>query len=351
MSLNIKINILSIAEKYPGQGVCSATEDHKFILEKYSNYERFENKLTGNFDILHVHTLNFQSFFSLLLNKRKSFCVTSAHVVPNSLIGSFKFSRLWVPFSKGYIRTIYNLSHKVLAVSEETKNELIKDLKLKPEKILVFRNFVRKDMFYTEKEKKNEFKDLLRKQYGYNSNDFIILGSGQVQPRKGVQDFYALAKKMPDYKFIWVGGMPFKKMTEGSNKMQKLIENAPENLTFTGTIDRSKIIDYYRMSDVFFLPSTHETFGLVIIEAAGSGLPIVLRNLEVYKDIFNPYYLSGNNNDEFKNIFEELRNNNEQYINYSEKSYELFSEYNDEKAFNKLANIYETGIKELKKSE
>lgn len=35
----MEIDILSTADKFPGQGVCSATQDHIYLLEKYSDYD------------------------------------------------------------------------------------------------------------------------------------------------------------------------------------------------------------------------------------------------------------------------------------------------------------------------
>ncbi|KUK81047.1 MAG: Glycosyl transferase group 1 [Petrotoga mobilis] len=342
----MKINILSIAEKYPGQGVYSATLDHKYILKKYSDYTIYENKILGDYDVLHIHTLNIKSFLSLLKNKKKSFCVISAHIVPNSLKGSIKFNKLWLPFFNRYLKYFYNSSDCILAVSDETKNELIKDLRINPNKILVFRNFVIKELFLTKPEEKHTQKSYLRKKYGYNDDDFIILGAGQIQPRKGITDFVETAKRLKNMKFIWAGGMPFKQFTEGYEEMNRLIKKAPNNVNFTGSIYREKMIDYYSLSDIFFLPSFHETFGLVVIEAAGSGLPLVLRDLPVYKQIFSPNYLSGNSVEDFVEIIKKLNINKELYDEYEKKSYQLFENYSDEKAFIKLKNIYEEGIKQ-----
>jgi 1,2-diacylglycerol-3-alpha-glucose alpha-1,2-galactosyltransferase len=342
----LKINILSIAEKFPGQGVYSATKDHKFILKKYGNYDIYQNKIFGKYDVLHAHTVNIKTFLALLFNRKKSVKIFSAHIVPNSLKGSLKFSFLWLPIFKIYLKVIYNMADKILAVSEETKNELIKDLGIKESKIIIFHNFVRNDMFYTEYEKKEFLKVQLREKYGFSKDDFIVIGSGQIQPRKGIEDFYKIAKSQPDKRFIWVGGMPFKGATEGYEKMNKIVNSNLKNLQFTGTIDRDNMIDYYILSDVFFLPSVHETFGLVIIEAAGSGLPIVLRDLEVYKKIFSPYYLCAKNNDDFIKIFETLKNDSDEYNKFVEKSYELFYHYDDKKAFIKLKKIYENELKD-----
>lgn len=340
----MEIDILSTADKFPGQGVCSATQDHIYLLEKYSDYDIYQNIFFGKYDIIHVHTVNPKSFFSLLFHKKNSFSVVTSHVVPNSLKGSLKINKFLIFLFKIYLLGFYNLSDIVLAVSEETENELINDLKIKQDKIKVLPNIVRKDLFYTKPEEKKSRKVLLRKKYGYDLDDFIVLGAGQVQPRKGVRDFCEIASNLKDMKFIWVGGMPFQKMTDGYEEMIELINNPPHNLFFTGIIDREKMIDFYNMSDVFFLPSLQETFGLVVLEAAGSGLPIVLRDLEVYKTIFEFNYLSSETIEEFIFILKKLKNNKNFYNEYEKKSYQLFDKYDEKQTFNELKNIYERGV-------
>ena len=50
--------------------------------------------------------------------------VVSAHVVPDSFIGSLIFSRLWQPLARLYLKYVYNRSKEVIAVSPQVKIEL-----------------------------------------------------------------------------------------------------------------------------------------------------------------------------------------------------------------------------------
>lgn len=44
-----------------------------------------------------------------------------------------------------------------------------------------------------------------RKKYGYRADEKIIMSAGLTIERKGVTDFVELARRMPQYQFIWFG--------------------------------------------------------------------------------------------------------------------------------------------------
>jgi len=95
----------------------------------------------------------------------------------------------------------------------------------------------------------------------------IILGVSQIWNRqKGLYDFVKLANKMPEYNFLLIG---------------KIIENIelPSNILPVGTTSNaSELVKYYSAADVFFNPSTRETFGKVTAEALACSTPVVAYN-------------------------------------------------------------------------
>jgi len=95
----------------------------------------------------------------------------------------------------------------------------------------------------------------------------IILGVSQVWNRqKGLYDFVKLANKMPECNFILIG---------------KIIEHIelPSNILPVGvTSNISELVKYYSAADVFFNPSTRETFGKVTAEALACSTPVVAYN-------------------------------------------------------------------------
>lgn len=96
----------------------------------------------------------------------------------------------------------------------------------------------------------------------------IILGVSQVWNRpKGLYDFVELAQKMPECNFLLIG---------------KIIENVelPSNILSVGvTGNVSELVKYYSAADIFFNPSTRETFGKVTAESLACSTPVVAYNV------------------------------------------------------------------------
>lgn len=106
----------------------------------------------------------------------------------------------------------------------------------------------------------------------------VILGVSQIWNRqKGLNDFVQLASMLPDYKFLLVGNLV------------EQIEDRPSNLVFAGTTSSvDQLIEYYNKADVFFNPSTRETFGKVTAEAISCGTPVVAYDATATPELVGP---------------------------------------------------------------
>ena len=83
----------------------------------------------------------------------------------------------------------------------------------------------------------------------------MVLGVGQLQARKGVEDFIDIATAIPGAEFVWVGGRPFGAMTEGISRINDRIESAPENIHFSGMVDLEIMPLMYAAGDVLLFTS------------------------------------------------------------------------------------------------
>lgn len=117
----------------------------------------------------------------------------------------------------------------------------------------------------------NKFKPLetneLRKKLSLEGK-FVVLGVAQNwYSTKGLKDIISVAERNTEMYFVLVG----KIITE---------EILPKNIISVGVLsDVNELVSYYSMADVFFNPSTRETFGKVTVEALSCGTPTIVYNV------------------------------------------------------------------------
>lgn len=328
----IKVNLISESGIAKGQGVHSAYEDMYNALKKNNKVSVVTNSKEES-DIIHIHTIGFYSLMKLLKAKCKK--VVNAHLTPGSMKGSLVLADLWLPIFTKYLVFFYNQADLVLAVSPQVKKELI-EIGVK-KRIEVVPNTVDIERFKRKKVDKRK--------YGYNKNDFIVIGVGQIQPRKGISDFIEVGKRLPEVKFIWVGGRPFSVLTAEYKKSTELMETTPKNVKFAGLVPREEMINYYSISDLFFLPSIQETFGLVVIEAAACNLPVLLRDIDVYKKIFGDNYLKAKDVNCFVKIIRKIKSDKRSYEEYRKKAKYIAEKYDRKKVTEDLVKLYKEILK------
>jgi len=54
-----------------------------------------------------------------------------------------------------------------------------------------------------------------------------------------------------------------------------IVDSAPSNITFCGSVSRDLAADYYRKADVFVLPTLSDGFAITQLEAMAYGLPVI----------------------------------------------------------------------------
>lgn len=119
----------------------------------------------------------------------------------------------------------------------------------------------------------------------FRDGTLTILFVGRMDPRKGARYLFAalplIAQQLSLFRLLVVGSGWMK------NVYDKFIP--PELLShvhFTGYVAPDDLPRYYRSADVYCSPATGgESFGIVLLEAMASGLPIVASDIEGYHDV------------------------------------------------------------------
>jgi glycosyltransferase-like protein len=125
----------------------------------------------------------------------------------------------------------------------------------------------------------------------------LILSVGGIEPRKGsdtlVQAIAALKKAARDPVLAVVGGHSFQDYRPYRDRVLASLPGLglrlDDDVVLVGTVPDAELPAWYAAADVLAFPSTKEGWGLAVLEAMSSGLPVVASDLPV----FGEYLTSG----------------------------------------------------------
>lgn len=109
----------------------------------------------------------------------------------------------------------------------------------------------------------------------------VLLFVGRVQPLKGldlaVQTLAVLSSRRSGARLLVVGGPSGPHGRAELARARRLVASAglAERVRFVAPQPHHRLATYYRAADVVLVPSRSETFGLVALEAAACGAPVV----------------------------------------------------------------------------
>ena len=313
----LKVNMYAGGLDIEGQGVGANFFEQVKIIQGLDDFEvSINGKNPKKYDINHFHTVN-PSFFFKFRKKKINICYV--HFIPEIDDGSLKLPKWCLKPYRWYVLKFYRKADEVVVVNPYFKKDLL-NIKIPEDKITYIPNSVSDKEFHPLNK---EMKDKIRDEFKIDKNKFVVLGVGQTQTRKGIIDFYKVALKNPDIQFVWAGGFSFGKITAGYDEIKKIIDNPPENLKFLGIVERKRMNEIFNMADMLFLPSYQELFPMTLLECVNAELPFLVRDLDLYKDIFLSHYLVGHDNDEFSSLINRLKDDKDFYNEIKEDSLKL----------------------------
>lgn len=228
--------------------------------------------MPGDADLVHYHT--FGPFAMAHRQMATGVRVLTAHSTPRINNGNIAFYKT---INRLYPKIYQKFDH-IITISEACHQEVIAMAPDVPATMIP--NGVNRTYFHPDQERRERF----REQYNIGDDEKVVLTVAQMTPRKGIYDFCALAKAHPEIRWVWVGGLPYGPVSKDYWKIKEMCENTGTNVIFTGYVD--EVAGAYNGADIFLMPSHAETFGLVILEALASGLPVIARDISEFREIF-----------------------------------------------------------------
>lgn len=192
---------------------------------------------------------------------------------------------------------------------------------------------------------------VLYQKYNIPSDRPIVLYVGRVDPEKSVgtvlEAFQSMLKEVPEAVFLVVGdGVDLARLRKEAVKL-----HLSDSVKFLGKVLAPDLYEIYKMGDVFVTASEIETQGIVLIEAAASGLPLVAVNAGAVREI-----CVDNENGFLIEIDKSIKSDVASMISkavsmilkdkkmrehFSVNSVKLASEHDFEKTLDKFINIYQ----------
>ncbi|MBN1462711.1 MAG: glycosyltransferase family 4 protein [Paludibacteraceae bacterium] len=317
-----------------GNGVHTAFVDHVDLLKKQDDVQIVVNN-EGRGDVFHGHTNGLYYFYKGIRYKQRR--VYTAHVIPDTMKGSFPVA-MWktmMPAIKWYMKQCYAYADICIAISPRVEEAIIES----GAKTKIVRIY---NPIPLNKWKRTiENRTIGRKMLGLKDDDFVVLGVGQLQARKGVEDFIDVAEAIPEAKFVWAGGRPFKALTEGIVRINSRIDNAPQNIQFTGMLDLNQMPYIYAAADIMLFPSYQENCPLAPIEGAASGMPVVFRDITEYHSLYESSYLKASTTEGFIKITRNLMIDKSFYNEACSMSEQLIKQFDEVEIRKKLIAVYQ----------
>jgi glycosyltransferase involved in cell wall biosynthesis len=228
-----------------------------------------------------------------------------------------------------YYRSITSIfskrSKKIITVSEFSKSEIIKKLKIDSSKIIVIHNAVSQAMINTKQT--NVFKE-----------DKYILTVGSLDPRKNLNklvEAYNSSENRNDVKLYIVG--------KSSPMFNMKSSNSIEDNTL-GYVSDEELVSLYKNASAFIYLSYYEGFGIPPLEAMSFGCPVILSDIPVFREIYgeSALFVNPDNITEINTTINSILSNNEQRKHMISKGYEKVKEYSWDLSAIKLTKLIES---------
>ena len=179
-------------------------------------------------------------------------------------------------------KTALEMADAIIAVSKETKDDVLNHFNVNPEKISVIYNGINLQEYVV-----TNTRTALEK-FGVNTNKPYVLFVGRITRQKGIIHLVNAIKYIdPDTQVVLCAGAPDTK--EIAKEMEDSVALAKKGrgniIWIADMLPKEEIIQLYSHADVFCCPSIYEPFGIINIEAMACQTAVVASAVGGIKEV------------------------------------------------------------------
>jgi glycogen synthase len=179
-------------------------------------------------------------------------------------------------------KTAIEMADALIAVSEETKEDVLKHFDVDESKVHVIYNGINLQQYITTS------KTSTLDEYGVDKTKPYVLFVGRITRQKGIIHLVnAINYIDPDTQIVLCAGAPDtpeigKEMEDAVNEVKKTRDNV---IWIDKMVTKEEIIQLYSHADVFCCPSIYEPFGIINIEAMACDTAVVASAVGGIKEV------------------------------------------------------------------
>jgi len=179
-------------------------------------------------------------------------------------------------------KTAIEMADAIIAVSEETKVDVLEYFNVDEEKIKVIYNGINLEQYRATKSTST------LEEFNIDKSKPFVLFVGRITRQKGIIHLVNAVKYIdPDTQVVLCAGAPdtpeiAKEMEESVAEVQKTRNNV---IWIDEMLDKQKVIELYSHADVFCCPSIYEPFGIINIEAMACETAVVASAVGGIKEV------------------------------------------------------------------
>lgn len=227
------------------------------------------------------------------------------------------------------------LSDRIIAISEMTKRDIVNYFNIPAEKIdVVYQGC---DPSFTI-EKSSKEKNAIRQKYNLPPNYMLSVGS--IESRKNLLLIVKALQHIPsDIHLIAIG-----KRTAYTRMVEEYIQNhnLSDRVQLLHNVPFNELPAFYQMASLFVYPSFFEGFGIPIIEALHSGVPVIAATGSCLEEAGGPnsVYINPDNEQQIVKAINTILSDKELYDKMAKTGKEYVKRFSEQAIARDIMHVY-----------